>query len=127
MVQSPPTCENGVGQVTVNWTEPTDTGGINVDHYEVDVTGPAGQLDDVSCSSDPDCGMVEGLSTTISNLDCGITYTVEVRAVHCLNGTYSNATDITVPSASECCIHVEVVSGENNITLYMYMMTNSAF
>ena len=105
-VQSPSDCDlfNGA-QVTIQWTVPTNTGGINVDHYEVDVTGPAGRLDDISCSPDGDCNMVDGMTTIISDLKCSTTYTVKVRAVHCLNGTFSDTMEITIPPPpSECNI-----------------------
>ena len=114
-VLSPLTCDvmNGA-QVTVQWTAANDSSGVGRVHYEVDVTGPADTLD-VSCI--PDCDMVSGTTTTISNLECNTNYTVKVRAVICdeLKGNFSDPKEITIPSASECCMHVEVVSSANNI------------
>ena len=110
MVQQPSTCdvENGA-EVTVQWTAPSGTSGGDVVHYEVNVTGPTGTMD-VSCS--PDCDMVSGMMTTISNLECGITYKVNVRAVRCndtLEGNFGGTRDIIVPSpASECDIVVQI-------------------
>ena len=102
-VPSPLTCDvmNGA-QVTVQWTAPNDTSGVGAIHYQVNVTGPADTLD-ISCS--PDCDMVSGTTTTISNLECNITYMVKVRAVRCSNliGDFSHVMQIAIPPpASEC-------------------------
>ena len=81
MIVPPPTCDSISGnQVTLQWTPPTDTGGPGVDitHYVVDVTGPAG----VTCSPEP-CNMTNGTNTTITGLLCNTNYTVTVRAVNC--------------------------------------------
>ena len=65
---------------TLHWTPPTDTGGpgVNIIHYVVDVTGPAG----VTCLPGP-CNMISGTTTTITGLLCNANYTVTVRAVNC--------------------------------------------
>ena len=55
LIVPPPTSDPISGnQVTLQWIPPTDTGGPGVDitHYVVDVTGPAG----VTCSPEP-CNM----------------------------------------------------------------------
>ena len=117
-VQLPSTCDvmNGA-EVTVQWTAPSGTSGGDVVHYEVDVTGQADTMN-VSCSPNGDCDMVDVTTTTISNLECGITYMVKVRAVRCNNtlvGNFGVAMNIAVPPpASEC--DKEVVSCE--ISLY---------
>ena len=78
----PPTsCDPmSVNQVTLQWTPPTYTGvpGVDITHYVVDVTGPAG----VTCSPEP-CNMISGTNTTITGLLCNANYTVTVRAVNC--------------------------------------------
>ena len=114
MIQSQSTCDSmNRTQITVQWTAPTNTDGFDVDHYEVDVDGPADALDGVSCS--PDCDMVDGTTTIISNLECGTTYTVKVRAVLCsLNGTFSDDMVIFISAATSECF-MKVVSGANNI------------
>ena len=88
-------------QVTLQWTPPTDTGGPGVDitHYVVDVTGPAG----VTCSPEP-CNMISGTTTntTITGLLCNTTSTVTVRAVNCRNESNSSAPAmITVTTPGE--------------------------
>ena len=114
MILSPPICNSmsGVADVIVRWTAPSDTGGVDVEYYVdvVNVTGSADTLNDVSCSPNGECNMVDDTTTTISNLECGITYTVKVRAFHCLNGTFSADLNITVPPpASECYMEVMLV------------------
>ena len=114
MIQSQSTCDSmNRTQVTVQWTVPTNTDGFDVNHYEVDVDGPADVLGGVSCS--PDCDMVDGTTTIISNLECGTPYAVKVRAVLCsLNGTFSDAMEIFISAAASEC-DIEVVSGKNGI------------
>ena len=112
-VPSPLTCDvMNKAQVTVNWTAANDSSGVGRVHYEVNVTGPADTLD-VSCT--PDCNMVSGTTTTISNLECNTNYMVKVRAVVCdkLEGDFSDTMEISVPLASEC--DMDVVSGANNM------------
>ena len=67
-------------QVILQWTLPTETGGpgVNIEHYVVNVTGPAG----VTCSPEP-CNMISGTTTTITGLLCNTNYTATVRAVNC--------------------------------------------
>ena len=113
-IQSQSTCDSvNRALVTIQWTEPNNTDGFDVDHYEVDVDGPADALGGVSCS--PACDMVDGTTTIISNLECGTTYTVKVRAVLCsLNGTFNDAMEIFISAAASEC-DIEVVSGKNGI------------
>ena len=95
-----PSCDLDSGnQVTIQWTEPTDTGGQNVDidRYVVNVTGPAG----VTCSPDP-CNMITGTATTttITGLQCNTSYTVTVRAVNCI-GEGNSSNPLIIPSSGK--------------------------
>ena len=64
-------------QNTLQWSPPTDTG-VDITHYVVDVTGPAG----VTCLPEP-CNVISGTTTIITGLLCNTNYTVTVRAVNC--------------------------------------------
>ena len=84
-------------QVTLQWTPPTDTGGDNVtiEHYVVDVTGPAG----VTCSPEH-CNMINGTITTITGLLCNTNYTVTVRAVTC-RGEGTSSPPVVIRTAGQ--------------------------
>ena len=86
-------------QVTLQWTPPTDTGGDNViiEHYVVDVTGPAG----VTCSPEP-CNMISGTTTntTITGLLCNTNYTFTVRAVNC-RGEGNSSPPVVIRTAGQ--------------------------
>ena len=95
-------------QIPLQWTPPTDTGGDNVtiDHYVVDVTGPAG----VTCLPGP-CNMISGTTTTITGLLCNANYNVTVGAVNCRGkGNSSAPATITLTTSGEVfvssfCVH----------------------
>ena len=99
------TCDPVSGtQVILQWTPPTDTGGpdVNIDHYVVDVTGPAG----VTCSSEP-CNNISGTTTTITGLLCNTSYTVTVRAVNCRGeGTSSKPIILRVTAPGEVLLRI---------------------
>ena len=82
-------CTNNrsIGHVSLEWTQPNDTGGqeLTIEHYVVNVTGPA----EFTCPADQ-CN-VTTTNTTITGLFCNTSYTVTVRAVNCIGeGNMSN-------------------------------------
>ena len=79
------TCSsNGTHEVALQWTPPTNTGGQEIDHYLVTVTGPDGY----TCS--PDQCNVTATNTTLTELECGSSYTVTVSAVNCIGESNSS-------------------------------------
>ena len=70
-------------QATLQWTPSTP--GVNIEHYVLDITGPAG----VTCSPEP-CSMISHTNTTITGLLCNTSYTVTVRAVNCRGASASS-------------------------------------
>ena len=109
LMNVPPTsCDPMSGnQVTIQWSPPTDTGGpgVNIDHYVVDVTGPAG----VTCSPEP-CHMISGTTTTITGLLCNTSYTVTVRAVNCIGEGPSSQPVIITPSSGKATVILNLTS-----------------
>ena len=79
MTASSTTCGSNGNQVTLLWTPPTDTGGqgVMITHYNI-----TGLPQSASCSTGP-CDMVTSTMTTITDLQCGTSYTIAVRAVNC--------------------------------------------
>ena len=78
-------CDPASGNpVTLQWTTPTDTG-VDIDHYVVNVTGPAG----VTCLPGH-CNMISGTTTTITDLLCNTSYIVTVKAVNCRGASVSS-------------------------------------
>ena len=85
-------CDSVTGnQVTIQWTPPTYTGGVDIEGYLVNVTGPAGY----TCP--PDQCNVTTTSTTLTGLQCNTTYQISVRAVTCIGvGDASDTINISV-------------------------------
>ena len=96
----PATCHNVNGnQVTLQWTHPTETGGVGVEieRYLLTVAGPDG----FTCP--PSQCNVTANTTTITGLRCGSTYTVTVRAVNCIGESRpSQPVEINTTSIGEC-------------------------
>ena len=86
-------------QVTLEWSPPTDTGGVGVEieHYLVTVTGPPG----FNCP--PDQCNVTTTNTTITGLMCNTNYMVTVRAVNCIGeGSPTQPITVTLEPPGEC-------------------------
>ena len=87
-------CHNGSEKAPITWSEPIDTGGVQIEYYLVNVTGPAG----FTCL--PEQCNVTTTSTIITNLECNVTYSVTVRAVNCVGvGDISNSLTITTTNS----------------------------
>ena len=98
MIVPSTSCDSFSGnQVTLQWTPPTDTGGpgVNIEHYVVHVTGPAG----VTCSPES-CNMISGTTTTITGLLCNTNYIVTVRAVNC-RGEGTSSTPVVIRTTGQ--------------------------
>ena len=95
----PPTsCDPVSGnRISLQWTLPNDTGGDNViiEHYVVDVTGPAG----VTCSPEP-CNKISGTTIFLTGLLCNTNYTVTVRAVNC-RGEGTSSPPVVIRTAGQ--------------------------
>ena len=97
-------CTNNrsIGHVSLEWNQPNDTGGqdLTIEHYVVNVTGPAG----FTCPANQ-CN-VTTTNTTITGLLCNTSYTVTVTAVNCIGeGNSSNPIIISTGLS-----HIELVS-----------------
>ena len=92
------TCDSMSGnQIILQWIRPNDTGADNVtiEHYVVDVTGPAG----VTCSPEP-CNNISGTITSLTGLLCNTNYTVTVRAVNC-RGEGNSSTPVVIRTTGQ--------------------------
>ena len=79
-----------VGSVTLQWSPPNNTGGldVNISHYVVNVTRPDEQL----------FYNVTTTSVSITGLVCNFSYVVSVRAANCIGeGNSLNSVVINIP------------------------------
>ena len=90
-------------QATLQWTPPTNTGGLDVviTHYVVSVTGPTA----AGYTCPPDQCNVTTTNTTLTGLQCNISYMVSVRAINCRGeGNYSDSVEVFFhPTTSVSC------------------------
>ena len=94
-----------IGNVSLEWTQPNDTGGqgVDIERYMLNVTGPAGY----TCPADQ-CN-VTTTNTTITGLLCNTSYTVTVRAVNCIGESKNSSHPILINSSlsiSEGMLHM---------------------
>ena len=109
----------GNTELTVAWSAPKANGGADVSSYNLRYIGPdADETVDANWATETDVGSLTDLEDTITTLDNGVQYDVQVQAVNAAGGGTWSATDTGTPRTTPAAPTLSTInSGDRSLTV----------